>query len=68
MGVEVLEGNLGDRESGVWSPESGLESGSFWKLLEGTRLVEPRGQRKASGRLGTGEFFFCLGNGDLVDE
>ena len=31
-----------------------------WKLLEGTRLVEPRGQRKASGRLGTGEFFFSV--------
>ena len=61
MGGEILDGNLGGRESGLkWNlgdRESGvrsLESG-VWSLeagvqsLEGTRLAEPRDQRKASG-------------------
>ena len=58
MGVEILDGNSGDRES--------RDLKRYGR--KGTRLVEPRDQRRALGRLGTGEFFFCLGNGDLVDE
>ena len=59
MGVEILDGNSRDRES--------RDLKRYGR--KGTRLVEPRDQRRALGRLGTGEFFFfCLGNGDLVDE
>ena len=58
MGVEILDGNSRDRES--------RDLKRYGR--KGTRLVEPRDQRRALG-LGTGEFFFfCLGNGDLVDE
>ena len=58
MGVEILDGNSRVRES--------RDLKRYGR--KGTRLAEPRDQRRALGRLGTGEFFFCLGNGDLVDE
>ena len=58
MGVEILDGIL-RRYVGRDLKRYGRN---------GTRLAEPRDQRRALGRLGTGEFFFCLGNGDLVDE
>ena len=51
MGVEILDGNSGDRES--------RDLKRYGR--KGTRLVEPRDQRRALGRLGTGEFFFLFG-------
>ena len=50
MGVEILDGNSGDRES--------RDLKRYGR--KGTRLVEPRDQRRALGRLGTGEFFFLV--------
>ena len=50
MGVEILDGNSRDRES--------RDLKRYGR--KGTRLVEPRDQRRALGRLGTGEFFSAL--------
>ena len=50
MGVEILDGNSGDRES--------RDLKRYGR--KGTRLAEPRDQRRALGRLGIGEFSLAV--------